>query len=266
MKGIFEKKDDLVFTAKHIKTFKGFPPMFHPHCELIYVVHGEIDMIIDGYERTLRAGDISVVFPYVVHSYENSSEAESYMILFDPSIASLFESDMLTQKPIYPYLENGSELIPFFQKVAELMDRENANLKMASAYLSIIVGALLDTMPLCHIESVSENMIKPILLYCSEHFADDDISIKKIADDLYISQSYVSKIFSFKLKYKFREYINTLRISYAKKLLLESDLKIVDIMLECGFKNQSSFNRIFSEICGSSPSEYRRKKKSKYSS
>ena len=85
--------------------------------------------------------------------------------------------------------------------------------------------------------------------------------LRKIADELYISTGYVSKIFATKLKYGLREYINELRISKAKNLLSKTDLKIIDVMLECGFRNQSSFNRVFSEICGVSPSEYRRRKK-----
>ena len=93
------------------------------------------------------------------------------------------------------------------------------------------------------------------------HFTDEDISIKKIADELYISSSYVSKVFSCKLKYNFREYINELRIRRAKKLLSSTDRRIIDVMLDCGFKNQSSFNRVFSEHTGVSPSEYRRMKK-----
>ena len=137
---------------------------------------------------------------------------------------------------------------------------DEVSFKTACAYLQAFVGELLSEIPLCGVETVSENMTKPILLYCSEHFADEDIGIKKISDSLYISQSYVSKVFSVKLKYNFREYINELRISKAKELLKKTDMKIVNIMLECGFKNQSSFNRIFGEICGTSPREYRTKK------
>lgn len=54
----------------------------------------------------------------------------------------------------------------------------------------------------------------------------------------------------------FRKYINMLRISEAKKLLENTNIRIVDITLECGYKNQSSFNRIVYEENGCSPKEY----------
>lgn len=265
MKGIFER-NDLSFDALHFVGFKGFPPMFHLHCEIVYVMKGEIKMMIDGHERTLHEGEISLVFPYVVHSYEASPDSDSYVLLFTPSAAGAFEGELKTRKPIYPYVLDREDLRDLFVRCEKLMKNTgeslgDINYKTASAYLFAIVGELIGTIDTAESDSMHENMIKPILLYCSEHFSDDDISIKKIADELYISSSYVSKVFSCKLKYNFREYINELRVRRAKKLLSSTDRRIIDIMLDCGFKNQSSFNRVFSDLTGVSPSEYRRRKR-----
>ena len=262
MKGVFEKRGKFGFSAKHTVGFRGFPPMFHSHCEIITVIRGEINMRIDGKELTVRAGEISTVFPYVVHSYEDAPDTEFCIMLFDPETVGVFEKDLLKKRPIHPVATDLEGLLPMFEKAAELYrGGDDMHVKTAIAYLSAIVGELLCSMPLCTPDGVTENMIKPILLYCSEHFADGDISIKKVADELYISQSYVSKVFTSKLKYGFREYVNELRISEARRLLTKTDRKIVDIMLDCGFKNQSSFNRIFFDRCGMSPKEYRMIKK-----
>ena len=261
MKGIFEK-NDLTFDALHFLGFMGFPPMFHLHCEIVYVLRGEIKMMIDGQERVLRKGEISLVFPYVVHSYEASPDSEAYVLLFIPSAAGSFESDIKSKKPIVPYTSDLEGLLPLFARCTELMENDDGNgNRTASAYLFAIIGELFLSVKMTESDSMHENMVKPILLYCSEHFTDEDISIKKIADELYISSSYVSKVFSCKLKYNFREYINELRVRLAKKLLSSSERRIIDVMLDCGFKNQSSFNRVFSEYTGVSPSEYRRRKR-----
>jgi len=238
--------------------------MFHSHLELIYVISGEINMIIDGHSRTLCEGEMSVLFPYVVHSYESAPDAEIFMILFEPRIVDPFEAELSAQKPIYPFLTDARPFEPLLERITLLAKNGGSvEYRTACSYLQAAVGELLDIIPLCEVESVSENMTKPILLYCSEHFADEDMSIQKIADELYISSSYVSKVFSSKLKYRFREYVNRLRISRAKELLSKTDMRVVNIMLECGFKNQSSFNRIFSDICGISPREYRAGKTNK---
>jgi AraC-like DNA-binding protein len=39
------------------------------------------------------------------------------------------------------------------------------------------------------------------------------------------------------------------------------DYRIVDVMTECGFKNQSSFNRVFFDACQMSPKQYRKSKR-----
>ena len=258
MKAVFEKRDDIGIVAKQIKNFRGFPPMFHSHIELIYVIDGEISMTIDGQDHVLKKGELSVLFPYVIHSYEDSRNAHAYIMIFEPKIIGLFNGELTKNNPICPFVSNAERFESTIARIVDLTaENDTLRIKAACAHLQALIGELLCEMPLYPLDSVAENMTKPILLYCSEHFADDDISIKKISDSLYISQSYVSKVFSVKLKYSFREYINELRIAKAKDLLRKTDMKIVNIMLECGFKNQSSFNRIFSEKCGISPKKYK---------
>ena len=262
MKAVFQKTDDFDLVAKRIKNFRGFPPMFHSHLELIYVISGEVNMIIDGQSHTLREGELSLLFPYIIHSYENAPDAEIIMFLFESRTVGAFEGELSTQKPICPFMSDARAFEKPFLRITELVkDGDTVRFKTACSYLQAAVGELLSCVPLCEVETVEENMTKPILRYCSEHFSDEDISIGKIADALYISSSYVSKVFSGKLKYSFREYINELRVSKAKELLKKTDMKIVNIMLECGFRNQSSFNRVFCERCGISPREYREKSK-----
>lgn len=264
MKAVFEKKADLRFSAKHICGLKPFPPMFHTHCELVYILDGQVKIMIDGHEYHLEPGNLALIFPYVVHSYESAPDAKAYLCMFDPSSVQLFEGDLLSRKPVVPHITDGSSFAPLLKKITELSAANDAySQRIAISYLGAMIGELLNDLSLCDVETTPDNMIKPILNYCYEHFADEDISIKKVADALYISDSYVSKVFCSKLKYNFREYINTLRISHAKKLLSETDIRIVDIMLECGYKNQSSFNRIFYNIVNTAPTEYRSAKKSR---
>mgnify|MGYP003302649859 CR=1 FL=1 len=44
----------------------------------------------------------------------------------------------------------------------------------------------------------------------------------------------------------------------ARQLLESTDLRIGQVMAACGFQNQSSFNRVFREITGTSPRQYRK--------
>ena len=124
-------------------------------------------------------------------------------------------------------------------------------------YINAVIGEFLETTPMEEADNTSEDAVAKILSYCAEH-CTENITINSVAESLYLSPGYVSKIFSQKLKYGFREYINALRINMAKSLLKNPEKRITDVMLACGFVNQSSFNRVFRDICGVSPKDFRK--------
>ncbi|MBO5868203.1 MAG: helix-turn-helix domain-containing protein [Oscillospiraceae bacterium] len=252
MKGIFEKKDYFVLHGLQVNGFRGYPPMFHTHGELIYVVKGSVNICVDGDSHTLTEGELSVVFPYLTHTYEDSPEAEVIILLFDPH-ATAFDNTFLTKKPVR-YYADGKEFHRILSRAVTLL--HNGKHKTAMGYVNAVIGEFLEVSPLEDSDHTSDDAVTRILTYCAEHFAES-ITIKSVAEALYLSPGYVSKIFSQKLKYGFREYINALRIEMAKSLLRNADKRITDIMLSCGFSNQSSFNRVFREICGVSPRAYR---------
>lgn len=253
MKGVFEKKDYFVLHGLCARGFRGYPPMFHTHGELIFVIKGSINICVDGKTHVLQAGEMSVVFPYSTHSYDDAPDADALIILFDP-LATAFDNTFLTKKPVL-YYTDGEAFYHMLNRAVALMN--DGKIKTAMGYINAVIGEFLETTPLEDVDNTSEDTVVKILTYCAEHFAEN-ITIKSVSEALYLSPSYVSKIFSQKLRYGFREYINALRINMAKSLLKNPEKRITDIMLSCGFVNQSSFNRVFREICGTSPKDYRK--------
>jgi AraC-like DNA-binding protein len=77
--------------------------------------------------------------------------------------------------------------------------------------------------------------------------------------DLGVSRSHLSHTFSQRLGTNFRSYVNALRIDQACEMLKGTEDSVTHIAYECGFESQRTFNRVFMEQCGLSPSEYRRK-------
>ncbi len=260
MKGVFEKNDLKIKIIK-VNGFKSFSPMFHPHMEIIYVLSGSIDVLIDTTPKTLLPGEICITFPYSIHSYENSSDAEAIILLFDPSLTDIYEKKLLSNKPVTPYITEASSLLPFLEKIMYYSSYEDADhLKLANVYLTALVGEILFSVELVQSEDLSASTVRKILIYCFEHYTEN-ITIKSISQNLYISQSSITKIFAKKLGCSFNDYINHLRVNKARHCLENTDKKIIEIMYECGFKNQSSFNRVFLQALGTTPSEFRKKAK-----
>ena len=56
----------------------------------------------------------------------------------------------------------------------------------------------------------------------------------------------------------FVNYLKNIRIKEAKRLLAETDWKVADIGHKVGYENDKHFMKIFKNICGISPSDYRK--------
>jgi YesN/AraC family two-component response regulator len=161
-------------------------------------------------------------------------------------------------KPKDPFIKNVLPYIPTIKRICELNHSKNKDvIKGAHGYLNGVIAEILSSLELEKNEQIENDISKRVLEYCSEHFTEK-ITVRSVSEALFISQSYVSKVFSKKLCYSFREYINLLRIDKAKHLLETTDEKILDIMLDVGFDNQSSFNRVFLDLVGVSPKEYKK--------
>ncbi len=84
---------------------------------------------------------------------------------------------------------------------------------------------------------------------------------KVLADKLGISEHRASRIINAYFRKNFNELVNTYRIEEAKTRLKAEETAITVIAFEVGFNSIASFNRVFKELAGTSPSEYRQKSK-----
>ena len=94
--------------------------------------------------------------------------------------------------------------------------------------------------------------------YVKEHY-NEKITLDQIANYVYLSKSYLSKIFKEEMNCTLTGYINKVRIDKSKMLLRYENLSIVEIANLVGFDDQSYFTKVFRNIVGISPGKYREK-------
>ena len=88
-----------------------------------------------------------------------------------------------------------------------------------------------------------------------------EITLKELADSLGMHPNHISQIINEKLNQNFYDFINNYRIKEAERLLTSgSDLNILEIAFESGFKSKSTFNTAFKKHTGLTPTEYKKKK------
>jgi AraC-like DNA-binding protein/ligand-binding sensor protein len=88
----------------------------------------------------------------------------------------------------------------------------------------------------------------------------DPIDLAKVAQAMHVSTFYFCKMFKKATGLTFTEYLGRVRVEKAKNLLLNPHLRISEIAYDVGFQSLTHFNRVFRQVVGQSPSEYRESK------
>lgn len=98
------------------------------------------------------------------------------------------------------------------------------------------------------------------LIINKKYFLDPELTLDKIADELNLSKSHLSRLINKELQTSFPDYINGLRIKEAQYYLKHPDFSnytLVAIGLEAGFASKTTFNNTFKKVTGMTPSEFR---------
>ena len=93
--------------------------------------------------------------------------------------------------------------------------------------------------------------------YLKKNFRES-LSLDQVAEEVGLSSAYLSRIFKKEENKTFTAYVQYLRLDEARKLLIDSDMKIIDIAMSCGFENVCYFNELFKKTQGCTPRNYRK--------
>ena len=94
--------------------------------------------------------------------------------------------------------------------------------------------------------------------YLSEHYANPNLMLQDVTDEVHLSQSHFSTIFAQETGLTFTQYLTALRIGKAKELLEATEMRSSQIALEVGYNDSHYFSYLFKKTTGMTPSEYRR--------
>ena len=252
------------FNKRH--TVYDFRSHIHQFAEIVYCKEGSLELTVNGKTETMRPGDMAIIPPYQVHSFHTPEYVIRWICVFSdhfiPSFVSLdefvstpkqyvfhpdesllsFISDKLPNTNEHPIKPSGEEL-------------RTMHLITTAIYEDYLRKAELTSTP-------KENALANILLYIRQHFKEE-VTLSSIGASLGYSPKYVSNCISRIQNYSLPMLVNSLRIDKAKELLVDTDMKIIDIGKECGYNNEKSFYRAFRAITSTTPKDYRIQKRPK---
>lgn len=102
----------------------------------------------------------------------------------------------------------------------------------------------------------TSNLISIVKDYINKHYAEN-IMLSDLANLVYISESHFSRTFKQKTGESVVSYINKIRLTHARELLISSNLSIEDIYNSVGYKSRNLFFKNFKAVYGMTPNQYR---------
>ena len=93
----------------------------------------------------------------------------------------------------------------------------------------------------------------------------EDIPLTEIASVANMAVTTFCNFFKHHYRVTFIEYLNTVKIGHACKLLAEDHLNIVEVAYKCGYNNLANFNKQFKKLKGMTPSEFRKQQNFSFS-
>jgi len=87
----------------------------------------------------------------------------------------------------------------------------------------------------------------------------DKIKLSNLSEIINMAEGSLCRFFRQKMGMTIFQYLNKIKVDFACKLLIDTDMNIIDICFDSGFNNLSHFNKQFKKITGLTPKEYRKK-------
>lgn len=117
-------------------------------------------------------------------------------------------------------------------------------------------------------DSKTQKQYKPMIhlakKYIEAHYADPELSLNDVADQVNFSPSHFSVVFSRETGMTFKDYLINIRMEKAKELLRTTPLKSFEIASQIGYNDPHYFSYVFKKHTNLSPKQFRRLTKATY--
>lgn len=255
---------------------KDFDPHWHSALEIVVPVDNWYDAVIGETTYHSVPGDVMLIPPGELHALKAPKNGSRFIYLFDISAFSGLQGfagiQSILSKPIQLTRSACPKIYEeAFQLLVQMRDEyfgenEFAALSIYSLLLRFFVKLAQnhrDSIPLfSHIKVQKQreyaDRFNTVLDYIDTHYTED-LKLDDIASSVGFSKYHFSRLFKQYTNCTLGAYICHRRIKVAEELLEQQELSITEVAMKSGFPSIPTFNRLFKQYKGCSPSEYREK-------
>lgn len=261
----FESNMPIRCYIHHIGTM---PKHSHEMFEIVFILSGECNLIMDDHLYQLHTDDIFIIEDFLPHELRANDCVYATIQLDRTRLESTFPN------PIHPTFECNSQ-IPGKEEAFDALRRKIAQIIKNNADKPfgyelknwIFVYELMELLFINFRVERSAALEKKNHRYAErvyeiskiikEHYTED-LTLSALADMMHLSVPYLSKFFMEHFGVNYLTYLTQLRIKNAEYELSHTEKNIETIAADCGFPNGNAFTAAFKKEYGMLPSAYRR--------
>ena len=242
----------------------------HSAVEICLTLEGVVDYLVQDTIYHVRKGEVLILPPDTPHSLNMGEESSRYLFLFEPDmIFAMRDIKAVIRQFNRPfYLHDGSDahirIRETLLKAQAIYDRGDAMWNTACYGYLLRVYVVLGQHYLLNTRmrqrdtgrSVDSEVITAAMGYINTHFRED-LTLDNVAAFAGFSRFYFSRSFKKQTGYSFKDYLCQKRLQVAMDLLIRSNTPMREVAIESGFGSVATFNRVFREKKGCTPTQYR---------
>lgn len=230
----------------------------HNMYELIYFLDGDATHVIEDRKHKLKKGDLILIRPFQYHfiQIDVPSRYERYDILFDAENHKIESANLIPNDMEVINLAGNDIIEDIFRKCDFYYQKSNKDIfeKLLAHLLSeLFYNITLFPQPLSEKTATLSLLISKALKYMNDNLCTIT-GIEEIAQQLFVSESYLFRLFQNELHQTPKKYIMEKRLLLAQKMIQDGE-KPTTVCKLCGFGDYTTFYRNYIAFCGHSPSE-----------
>lgn len=261
---LYQNKTDGFLCVEKSDGLVDFGMKLHSNIEMVFIFDGETNVWIDNREAEIaKGGDAIIVFPCRQYRYETVRKEDHILLAVDikkmSELLGLFTSYFPAKCVIKGALHN-KEILDLVKNISKTYKEDESEYRdtVLKGYVTVLLGRLLSMTELKKSGSEKPNTVGEIMEFCNRHY-NERLTLEYLEEELHISKYYISHVINEKMGVSFNDYVNSIRINEASRLLIESEKPIKEISAEVGFSTQRTFDRAFKRQKGETAREYRQR-------
>lgn len=241
------------------------------YSDLIYIISGNMTVVLPGtheMEYPVNSGEILLMQSNIKHKdlFIPSKGLKSLVISYiwdgdkdfmpaDTPVRKFEKNDLPEIHSILEHIRencNGKN-----RKDSNLLMIQQSRLHSALLLLYNLMNGNFAEKPASIFTYKPENLLAAAEYYIRCNYSSPDLNKTEVANHLSVSVATLTRAFERCRGYTFVEYLTTIRLEAAQRLLAKGNCRISEAALLCGFADAGYFARVFKKSVGISPSEYR---------